>query len=381
MAWRIARPNWRIGARPATPCFANEQVKGEECERCGTEIEKREQATWFLKITDYAERLLSGLDDLDWPEEIKESQRNWIGKSEGAVLPFQLKVQNANVKIQTLEVFTTRPDTLFGATYVVLAPEHELVHGLRESIENFEEVEAYVKKAKATKDIERMAEGREKTGVKLEGVFAINPGTNEEVPVYIADYVLAHYGTGAIMAVPAHDIRDNEFGKLFLAYNGASKWNLNVIKPDSYKDISSATIYPCFASDENITHEEWQKREYQNVLDGKRCYLGKGTLVNSGQFDGLDNEDAKQRITEAVGGRKQATYRLRDWSLSRQRYWGAPIPIVYDPDGKPHAVPDEAFAVDLTRRCRFHPDRRSTACTLDGAESTHGGSIRHRMDT
>ncbi|MCK9352047.1 MAG: class I tRNA ligase family protein [Candidatus Paceibacterota bacterium] len=190
--------------------LANEDLDGTRCERCGTEVEKRPMRQWVLKITDYADRLIADLDDLNWPEHVKEAQRNWIGRSEGALISFQL----IGFSFQ-LDVFTTRPDTLFGATYCVVAPEHELIDKLKSKISNWDEVLTYREDMKKKTEIERTAEGMEKTGVKLVGVTAINPVNNEKLPIFIADYVLAHYGTGAIMAVPAHDSRDHEFAKKF----------------------------------------------------------------------------------------------------------------------------------------------------------------------
>lgn len=195
--------------------LANEEVVDGKCERCGTVVEKKSLRQWYLKITDYADKLLEGLKDLpEWPESVKLQQENWIGKSEGAEIEFELRSQEAK-KLGSVKVFTTRADTIFGATYLVLAPESVLVQELKSQITNWSEVESYVNKAKAKADIERSAEGKEKTGVKLEGVIAINPANNEEIPVYIADYVLGGYGTGAIMAVPQHDERDREFAKKF----------------------------------------------------------------------------------------------------------------------------------------------------------------------
>src|SRR3989338_1667042 len=203
--------NWCISCKIG---LANEEVIGGKCERCGGETEKREKEQWLLAITKYAERLLSGLDTVNYFPEIKIQQRNWIGKSEGAEIQFPI----SNFQFQ-IKVFTTRPDTLFGATYLVISPEHQILENLNPSadgqISNFKQVKEYVELAKKKSEIERTAEGREKTGVKLEGIKAINPGTNEEIPIFVADYVLAHYGTGAIMAVPAHDERDFEFSKKF----------------------------------------------------------------------------------------------------------------------------------------------------------------------
>lgn len=267
--------------------LANEQLIDGACERCGTEVEEKRLTQWFLKITQYAERLLDGLDDLPWREEIKEAQRAWIGKSEGAYLDFALVGQEDKIR-----VFTTRPDTLSGVTYVVLAPEHQLVSKLLEVVSNKKDVEAYVKATTQKTERER-SENKDKTGVRLDGVVATNPATNEEVPVYIADYVLGSYGTGAVMAVPAHDERDKEF---------AEKYELPVVdKP----------------------FVEWD-------------------------------------VVAAAGGEKATQYRLRDWSVSRQRYWGCPIPIVYDPEGKPHAVPSEHLPWLLPTDVDFKPTGKAS---------------------
>jgi leucyl-tRNA synthetase len=274
--------------------LANEQVIDGVCERCGTAVEEKRLTQWFLKITDYAERLLSGLDTLPWREEIKEAQRAWIGKSDGARLKFPISLpamlrtalQAGNSQF-SVEVFTTRPDTVFGATYVVLAPEHSLVIELQKKVKNKKEVKAYVEATKKKTERER-SENKEKTGVKLEGVMAVNPATKEEIPIYVADYVLGSYGTGAVMAVPAHDERDNEFAKEF---------NLPILETK-------------FADWDEIA---------------------------------------------MIGGVKATQYRLRDWLVSRQRYWGCPIPIVYDPEGKPHAVPAEHLPWLLPTDVDFKP--------------------------
>ncbi|MEK7604503.1 MAG: leucine--tRNA ligase [Patescibacteria group bacterium] len=289
--------------------LANEQVIDGHCERCGTEVVEKRLTQWFLKITAYADRLLTGLDPLPWREEIKEAQRAWIGKSEGAHLEFALAGREEKIR-----VFTTRPDTIFGATYVVLAPEHPLVATLLPSLTNKKEVEAYVT-ATAKKSERERSENKEKTGVELKGVKAINPATKEEIPVYIADYVLASYGTGAVMAVPAHDERDGEF---------AARMGLPVI-------------------------EVVERGE--NPLP----YTGTGILMNSGDFTLRNSEEAKADIIAAVGGEVATNYRIRDWLISRQRYWGCPIPIVYDPAGKPHAIPSEHLPWILPTDVDFTP--------------------------
>jgi leucyl-tRNA synthetase len=265
--------------------LANEDLDGDKCERCGSVVEKKPIRQWVLKITDYAERMLNDLELLpDWPEYVKELQRNWIGRSEGAEIEFPLSVQRDIIKI-----FTTRPDTIFGATYMVLSPEHSLVSLLRKDIKNWSEVEKYIEVSDEKSDMERTADGKEKTGVRLDGAMAINPANKEEIPIFVADYVLAHYGTGAIMAVPAHDRRDLAFAK---------KFNLPV---------------------------------KQVILggEGEDIYTGEGILVNSQKFDGMTSEEAKGKIIDEVGGKMVTTYKLRDWVFSRQRYWGEPIPIIH----------------------------------------------------
>ena len=294
--------------------LANEQVIDGHCERCGTEVEEKRLTQWFLKITGYAERLLEGLDKLPWREEIKDAQRAWIGKSEGAKLQFP--ISNSQFSI---EVFTTRPDTVFGATYVVLAPEHALVASLltqniENRISNVKEVQEYIQKTAQKTERER-SENKEKTGVKLEGVMAMNPATKEEIPVYVADYVLASYGTGAVMAVPAHDERDFEF---------AQRFSLPV-------------------------------REVVDRTDKPAPYTGVSALLNSGEFTGRNSEEAKWDITTFAGGTRTTQYRIRDWLVSRQRYWGCPIPIVYDPEGKPHVVPSEHLPWLLPTDVDFTP--------------------------
>ena len=287
--------------------LANEQVQDGCCERCGTPVEEKRLTQWFLKITDYADRLLAGLDTLSWREEIKEAQRAWIGKSEGAHLDFALSTHEEKIR-----VFTTRPDTIFGVTYVVLAPEHPTIASLLESVSNRKEVEKYIATT-ATKTERERSENREKTGVILEGITAINPATKEEVPVYIADYVLASYGTGAVMAVPAHDERDFDFSQ---------KCNLPIRK---------------ILENESIPY----------TLDG--------ILIDSGKFTGRNSNEAMWDIVTYAGGERTTNYRLRDWLVSRQRYWGCPIPIVYDPEGKPHSVPAEHLPWLLPTDVDFTP--------------------------
>jgi leucyl-tRNA synthetase len=263
---------------------------------------------WVLKITEYADRMLQDLDSLAWPEHIKNLQRNWIGRSVGAEISFALSTGDS------VTVFTTRPDTLFGATYLVLAPEHPLVEKLKSASTNAEAITFYQHEAARKKDIERIAEGKEKTGVPLLGVTAQNPASGETIPVFIADYVLGHYGTGAIMAVPAHDERDFAF---------AQKYELS-IKPV----IESSLELPS---------------------------TGFGTLINSGEFNGLTSEEAKKKITESVGGKETKTYKIRDWVFSRQRYWGEPIPVIHCEKCGVVPVPENQLPVTLPEVEEYAP--------------------------
>ena len=316
LAYRAkAKVNWCSSCQTV---LANEQVVDGVCERCSTEVVQKDLEQWFFKTTQYAEELLSGLDNIDWPDSTKIAQRNWIGKSEGAEIDFELKVSGSDAIAGKVKVFTTRPDTLFGATYLVLAPEHVLIEKLLKlGVRNEKDVREYIKTTSNKTDIERSMEGKEKTGVPLSDIKAINPATKEEIPVYIADYVFNSYGTGAIMAVPAHDARDFEF---------AQKFDLpirKVIKGDG---------------------------EY---------YMGTGELIGSGEFTGKDSAETRQAIAESVGGKMVTTYRLRDWLVSRQRYWGAPIPIIYCDECGTVPVPEEDLPVKLPEDVDFVPTGES----------------------
>lgn len=437
--------------------IANEQVLSDgTCERCDAEIEKKDMPQWKLRITNYADRLIDDLETVDWPEHIKESQRRWIGRSEGAEITFQLKSSD-DLSLGGAVVFTTRPDTLFGATYMVLAPEHELVKQNKDKISNWNKVAAYIKTAKQKAEQDRLDDTKEKTGVKLEGITATNPANGEEIPVYIADYVLASYGTGAIMAVPAHDERDNAFaekynipikqvvrkvfgeplpnpvprvavgayiydpetdkylfiyskefsryGTVFGGLDDGETYETAAVR-EALEETGYQTKFVKFVTDELESHfyhpgkdenrslisrtvlleltsneqteiapEELEKHKLEwltlaeakqkltnerdifdlEMLESPEVFTSNGTLCNSEEFDGMKSEEAKVAITEKVGGKMTNTYRLRDWSVGRQRYWGVPIPIVYDPEGKAHAIPEEHLPWLLPEDVDFKP--------------------------
>ena len=275
--------------------LANEQVVDGVCERCGAPVGKKNLSQWYFKITDYAERLLKNLDTLDgWPNKVKVMQKNWIGKSVGAEVDFAIKDDERKLKI-----FTTRVDTLFGVTYMVLAPEHPYVNSLVEGTEYEQDVKEYIDRCQHMSDIERTSTSNEKTGVFI-GKYAINPVNGKEVPIYISDYVLMGYGTGAIMAVPAHDERDFDF---------ATKFGLDIIP---VVDPGNPDI---------------------DVNNLKEAFVAEGTMINSGKFDGMNNREAIKKVIEGVEeegiGKATVNYRLRDWLISRQRYWGTPIPMIH----------------------------------------------------
>ena len=333
--------------------LANEQVENGHCWRCGAEVEKKKMKQWFFKITDYADELLASLDEVEWPEKIKTMQKNWIGRSEGAEIDFRVQVaadepaaNPSNPSADPLiTVFTTRPDTIFGATFLVLAPEHPLVAqlttpGTRAKVDQYRE--AALKKS----EIERQ-ENKTKTGV-FTGSYAINPATGEPIPIWVADYVLMGYGTGAIMAVPGHDERDFEFAEKF--------------------DLPIKQVI--------------EKPEGSDDTD--RCYHGEGELVNSSQFNGTRSEDAREQIVTWLNGqgvgRSKVTYRMRDWLISRQRYWGCPIPVAYDKNGQVHPIPEDQLPVLIPEVDDYQPDHTGRSAlakakdwlkvTIDGEEMT-----------
>lgn len=310
--------------------LANEEVVNGVCERCGSPVVQKEKSQWMLGITKYAQRLIDDLDDIDFLDKIKAQQINWIGRSEGAEVKFKMIVEGketANTD-DYLQIYTTRPDTIFGATYMVIAPEHSLIEKYADQITNLDEVKAYKEKAALKSDFERAEMNKEKTGVEIKGIKAINPLTNETIPIWISDYVLITYGTGAIMAVPAHDDRDFEF---------ATKFNLpikQVIKPKDVNEVSDKLEEP-----------------YTDVENG--------VAINSGFLDGLNSKDAIQKAIEYIEenklGTRKVNYKLRDWVFSRQRYWGEPIPMVYCEDCGWNPISEEELPLRLPEIEDYEP--------------------------
>ena len=299
--------------------LADEQIISGKCERCSTEVIKKELKQWFFKITSYADKLLNNLEKIDWTEKIKITQRNWIGKSKGAEIEFiiaNFSAQEESASDGKIKIFTTRPDTIFGVTYLVLAPEHPLLNDLINKIKNPSQVRDYIKISKAKTDEDRLRVEKDKTGVELKGIKAVNPANQEKIPIFVADYVLVSYGTGAIMGVPAHDERDFEFAKK-----------------------NKLPIVPVIESTS-------------------------GKLINSGKFTGLGSEETKDQITDFVGGKVSIRFRLHDWLISRQRYWGPPIPMIFcdkcarlsgSEDGGWHPVLEKELPVILPYIKEFRP--------------------------
>ena len=315
LAYKSEMPiNWC----PSCKCgLANEEVVGGVCERCGTQVIRKVKKQWMLKITAYAQKLLDGLDTVDFIDKVKVQQRNWIGRSVGAEVDFSLTVPGEKVR-----VFTTRPDTLFGATYMVLSPEHPLIDKLKDQITNYDACMAYRAEAAKKSDFERAELAKDKTGVQIEGVRAVNPVNGKEIPIWLSDYVLMTYGTGAIMAVPAHDTRDWEF---------AHKFGIPMIEVVAGGNIEEAA--------------------YTDIQDG--------VMVNSGFLDGMKVAQAKEAIIEYLEknglGEKKVNYKLRDWVFSRQRYWGEPIPLVNCPKCGWVALPEEQLPLVLPQVESYEP--------------------------
>ncbi|MBE7062422.1 MAG: leucine--tRNA ligase [Ruminococcaceae bacterium] len=348
LAYKQEMPiNWCTSCKVG---LANEEVVNGKCERCGGEVVQKRKSQWMLRITEYAQRLIDDIEELDFIDKVKIQQINWIGRSEGAEVDFRLTKGN-----KTVRVFTTRPDTLFGATYMVLSPEHPYIDELKEHITNFEAIEAYRREAAHKSELERTELNKDKSGVPLEGVMAVNPVNGKEIPVWISDYVLMTYGTGAIMAVPAHDTRDWEFAK---------KFGLPIIEV-----VSGG--------------EDVQKEAYTDVASG--------TMVNSGMLDGLQVKDAMEKImdylTEQGIGERRVNYKLRDWLFSRQRYWGEPIPLVWCDKCGWVPVPEDQLPLTLPEIENFAPgpEGESPLCQATDWIATTcpkcGGAASRETDT
>ena len=328
--------------------LANEESQGGVCDRCGTEVIQKEKDVWFLRIRNYAERLLTGLEKVNFPERIKTEQQNWIGKSQGADVTFKVKVAGTEYP---LVVYTTRPDTIYGATFLVVSPEHPLLKDYASSITNAEEVAAYQAQAKLKKEFDRIQVNKDKTGIKVEGMVAVNPITGAEIPIFTADYVMMDYGTGAIMAVPAHDKRDWDFAK---------KYDLPIIE--------------VIKSDVDVQVEPYCAKE------------GSGIMVNSGFLDGLQVKPAIAKMIEYMEkagiGKAKTDYKMKDWAFNRQRYWGEPIPIINCPHCGQVAVPESELPLRLPDLEDFTPtddgtsplskctDWVNTTCPICGAKAT-----------
>ncbi len=339
---RLANVNW---CPKDQTVLAREQCQDGKCERCGTEVIQKPLTQWFWKITDYADKLIDNLDGLDWPEKTKSMQRHWIGRSEGAEIHFAIEGYD-----EKITVFTTRADTLFGVTYIVLAPEHPLVEKITPK-KHWGAIEAYRKEVTKKTELQRTDLNKDKTGEPT-GAFALHPVTGEKLPIWVADYVLASYGTGAVMAVPVHDERDFDF-----AYSYELPVRCVIEPPDGHDDLDKFG-----GKNEDPSHRIAQAK--QDVLEGKSCWEEEeGKMINSDFLNGLAVEEAKKKmiawLEDEEKGRGVTQFRLKDWLVSRQRYWGAPIPVVYDPEGNAHPIPDKHLPWLLPTDVEFKPTGES----------------------
>ena len=328
--------------------LSNEDSQGGKCDVCHSDIVQKTKEVWYLRITEYADKLLQGLEEVDYLPNVKLQQQNWIGKSTGAFVEFKIKENDEKLKI-----YTTRPDTLYGVTFMVMAPEHPMIQKYRESISNIDALDAYKNECAKKSEFERTQLVKDKTGVKIEGLTAINPITNKEIPIYISDYVMMGYGTGAIMAVPAHDSRDYDFAK---------KFGIDIIEVIKGGDIS------------------------------KEAYTGDGEMVNSGELNGISNKkEAIEKMLEVLEklscGEKGVQYKMKDWAFNRQRYWGEPIPIVHCPKCGMVAVPYEELPLKLPKVDNYEPgtDGESPLAKIESYVNCKcpkcGGDAKRETDT
>ena len=328
--------------------LSNEDSQGGKCDVCHSDIVQKTKEVWYLRITEYADKLLQGLEEVDYLPNVKLQQQNWIGKSTGAFVEFKIKENDEKLKI-----YTTRPDTLYGVTFMVTAPEHPMIQKYRESISNIDALDAYKNECAKKSEFERTQLVKDKTGVKIEGLTAINPITNKEIPIYISDYVMMGYGTGAIMAVPAHDSRDYDFAK---------KFGIDIIEVIKGGDIS------------------------------KEAYTGDGEMVNSGELNGISNKkeaiEKMLEVLEKLGcGEKGVQYKMKDWAFNRQRYWGEPIPIVHCPKCGMVAVPYEELPLKLPKVDNYEPgtDGESPLAKIESYVNCKcpkcGGDAKRETDT
>ncbi|PIW92885.1 MAG: leucine--tRNA ligase, partial [Candidatus Moranbacteria bacterium CG_4_8_14_3_um_filter_43_15] len=355
-----AKVNW---CESCQTVLANEQAEGGICERCKNQVIQKDMEQWFFRITDFADELIKGLDKIDWPESTKTAQKNWIGRSEGAIIRFEIKLNSKakpsgllrlSLRRDNLEVFTTRLDTIYGCTYCVIAPENELISNLKSQISNLNEVEKYIVQAKKKTDLQRTDLAKEKTGVEIKGLKAVNPFTNEAVPIFVADYILSTYGTGAVMAVPAHDERDFEFAK---------KYKLEI--------------------------KEVIKNENKISSVEKAAFIDDGILVNSEKYSNLTSEKAREEMARWLEknnlGERKTTYKLRDWLISRQRYWGAPIPMIFCEKCSWQPVPEKDLPVLLPEVKDYRPKGTSPLGTNPDFVNTTcpecGGEAKRETDT
>ncbi|MFC1644716.1 leucine--tRNA ligase [Patescibacteria group bacterium] len=362
--------NWCPGCQTG---LSNEDLEDGRCERCDSEIEQKPMRQWVLKITDYADKMLEDLDKLpNWEKSIKDMQRNWIGKSEGSVIKFGIKSEKSDEG--NIEVFTTRVDTIFGCTYMVIAPEHPMISEHESVISNYEEIQNYIKASNKKTELERTELQKDKTGVEIKGIKAVNPFNGKEIPVFVADYVLGHYGTGAVMAVPAHDERDRDFlDKIAIRELKSSLPIKYVVKPKNIEDFKKSYfkkylhifgggqgMIEAQERDERENFERLLKAlEEENFKGEYPGYFGDGILVNSGEFTGLKSSEAREKMIKwleenNLGGRK-VNYKLKDWVFSRQRYWGEPIPVIHCEKCGVVPVPEKDLPVTLPDVEHYEP--------------------------